>query len=352
MRNPVIIELTRGPLLESAHAGAIAVMRPSGEAVASIGNISRAVFPRSAVKALQALPLLESRAADRLGFGEAEIALACASHSGTRLHAEGVRAMLDRAGLSIDALGCGVHEPMDAAAAHDLVRSGVAPSPLEHNCSGKHAGMLATAVHLGEPTRGYWQPEHPVQQRIRRALEDMTGCTLGPDACGVDGCSVPNWAIPLAGLARAFARLATGEGLPPERADACRRIVRACWANPELVAGRGRLDTAVMERLGGAVLIKSGAEGVYCGALPEHSLGFALKIDDGAKRAAEVAAVALIAQFYSAAGNLGPDRRLTNWRGLEVGVVRPTAAFADMLGRLASWQSSGVGSARPPSGRR
>lgn len=334
MRNPVLIELTRGALVESVHAGAIAVVRADGEGVASVGDVTSPVFPRSAIKPLQAMPFLESGAVERFGFGAPEIALACGSHAGARPHVAGVTAMLAGAGLPVAALGCGAHEPMDAATAREMVRSGAAPSPLNHNCSGKHAAMLATAVHLAEPTEGYWRPDHPVQQRVRRALEDMTGSSLGSDVRGIDGCSVPNWAIPLAGLARAFARLATGEGLAPERANACRRIRQACWAHPDLVAGPGQLVTLVLERLAGQALVKSGAEGVYCGAFPEHGLGFALKIDDGAKRAAEAVVVHVISRFYPAARHLGPDPRLTNWRGREVGSIRPAAALTAMLERL------------------
>jgi L-asparaginase II len=335
MRNPVLIELTRGALVESAHAGAVAVVRADGEVVAAVGDIARPVFPRSAIKPLQALPFLESGAADRFGFGPPEIALACGSHAGSARHVAGVTAMLAGAGLSAAALACGRHEPMDAASARGLVRSGTSPSPLHHNCSGKHAAMLATARHLAEPTDGYWRPEHPVQQRIRRALEDMTGCALGPEALGIDGCSVPNWAMPLASLARAFARLGTGEGLAPERAEACRRICEACWAHPELVAGQGQLVTEILQRLGGRVLVKSGAEGVYCGTLAEHDLGFALKIDDGAKRAAEAAMVQVIARLHPAARQLGPDPRISNWCGLQVGEVRAGDALEALLARLA-----------------
>jgi L-asparaginase II len=334
MRNPVLIELTRGSLVESVHAGAIAVVRANGELVAGVGEVSAPVFPRSAIKPLQALPFVETGAADRFGFGAPDIALACGSHVGASPHVAGVTRILARAGLSVAALGCGTHEPMDAAAAREMIRSGAAPSPLHHNCSGKHAAMLATAAHLAEPTEGYWRPEHPVQQRVRRALEDLTGCPLGADVRGIDGCSVPNWAIPLASLARVFARLATGEGLGAERAAAGSRIAQACWAHPDLVAGQGQLVTRVLERLAGQVLIKSGAEGVYCGAFPEHGLGFALKIDDGGKRAAEAVAVHLISRLYPAAQDLGPDPRLTNWRGREVGSMRPAAALAAMLDRL------------------
>jgi L-asparaginase II len=334
MRNPVLIELTRGALVESVHAGAIAVVRADGEVVAGVGEIARPIFPRSAIKPLQALPFLESGAVDRFGFGAPQIALACGSHVGAATHVAGVTALLGGAGLSVAALACGAHEPMDAATARQMLRSSASPSPLHHNCSGKHAAMLATAVHLGEPTDGYWRPDHPVQRRIRRALEDMTGCALGPDALGIDGCSVPNWAIPLAGLARAFARLATGAGLAPERADVCRRVRDCCWAHPDLVAGRGQLVTLIMQRVPGQVLVKSGAEGVYCGAFADRGLGFALKIDDGAKRASEAAVVQLISRLHPAAQHLGPDPRLTNWRGLQVGEMRPGDALASMLQRL------------------
>ena len=334
MRNPVLIELTRGALVESLHAGAIAVVRADGEVVAGVGDMASPIFPRSAIKPLQALPFLESGAVDRFGFGPPEIALSCGSHAGARPHVAGVRAMLVGAGLSAAALACGAHAPTDAATAREMVRVGASPSPLHHNCSGKHAAMLATALHLVEPTEGYWRPEHPVQQRIRQALEDMTGYALGPDALGIDGCSVPNWAMPLTGLARAFARLATGEGLAPERADTCRRVREACWAHPDLVAGQGHLVTLIMQHLPGQVLVKSGAEGVYCGAFPAQGLGFALKIDDGAKRAAETVVGRLISQLYPAAEPLGPDPRLTNWRGMQVGEMRASGALQAMLDRL------------------
>jgi L-asparaginase II len=332
MRNPVLVELTRGRLLESTHRGAIAVVGADGGLVAAIGDIARPVFPRSAIKPLQAFPFLETGAAERFGFGEAETAIACASHTGTQRHTSIVAAMLARAGLGIRDLACGTHEPTDAATQRDLIRSGAKPSPLHHNCSGKHAAMLATAAHMGEPTEGYWRPEHPVQQRIRRALEDMTGAALGADVCGIDGCSVPNWAMPLSGLARAFARL--GSGLAAQHAVTAGRIAAACWAHPDLVAGPGALVTDVMQRLPGKVLLKSGAEGVYCGALPEHGLGFALKIDDGGRRGVEAALVQLMAHYYPVVRDLGPPARLTNWRGLEVGEMRPSPELADMLARL------------------
>lgn len=331
MANPILIELTRGPLVESWHRGSVVVAAPSGAIALQLGDIDRLVYPRSAVKALQALPLIESGAADHYGFGPAEIALACGSHTGTQRHTELAAAMLERAGLSPDALGCGAHAPLGTAAANALIASGVAPTQLHNNCSGKHAGMLATAVHLKEPTEGYWNPQHPVQKRVRQALEEMSGVALGADVMGIDGCSVPNWAMPLKVMARMFARLVTGEGLAPPRREAVARLLRACWENPELVAGKGRADTVVMRALPGRVFMKTGAEGVYCGAFADLGLGFALKIDDGAKRAASGAAMALVESFYPVARGLMPYGSIKTWRGVEVGAIRTARAFEEAL---------------------
>jgi L-asparaginase II len=335
MANPVLIELTRGTRVESIHAGSLAVARADGSILAALGEVAAPVYPRSAIKPLQALPFAASGALERFQYGVAETAIACASHSGTRRHVAVVAAMLARAGLGPSALQCGVHEPMDADAARELILSGGGSTPLHHNCSGKHAAMLATAVHCGEPVAKYWKKEHPVQARIRRTLEELTGSRLGEDVCGIDGCSVPNWAIPLAALAAAYARFATGEGLPATERAACHRLTHACWAEPGLVAGPGRLDTRVLAALPGEVVMKSGAEGVYCGALPKRGIGFAVKIDDGAKRAAEMVAVTVLARLHPEAAGLGPDPQLRNWRGLEVGRMRPSADLAAGLTDLA-----------------
>jgi L-asparaginase II len=333
--NPVVIEVARGALTESAHTGAVSVVRASGEPVFEWGDTGRPVFPRSAIKPLQCLPLIETGAADRFGFGAAEVALACASHAGAEQHAELAAAMLARAGLTIDALGCGAHPPSDEAAGHRLVCEGKSPTALHNNCSGKHAGMLATAIHCGDPPAGYWRPDHPVQERIRRALEDFIGRRLGNDVVGVDGCSAPNWAVPLVDLARAFARFATGEAAGASHRAAAERIAAACWQAPELVAGHGRLDTEVMRRLPGEVLMKTGAEGVYCAALPKLGLGLALKVDDGAKRAAEMLVMSVIAHLLPSVRPLAPSGVLRNWRGLVVGEVRAEPAFLGALARIA-----------------
>jgi L-asparaginase II len=334
MVNPILIEATRGALVESWHRGAIAIAAPSGALALQLGDVARPVYPRSAVKALQTLPLLETGAADHFGFGPAEIALACGSHTGTEKHAGIAAAMLVRAGLATDDLHCGAHAPLGAAAASQLIAEGVAPTQLHNNCSGKHAGMLATALHLREPIAGYWEPSHPVQQRIRRALEEISGVPLGAEVQGIDGCSVPNWAMPLSVLARTFARLGTGEGLPPERRQALGRILMACWENPEIVAGRGRADTVVMRALPRQVFMKTGAEGIYCGAFPELGLGFALKIDDGTKRAAAGTAMALVERFYPAARGLMPMGAVKTWWGVEVGAIRSAPALDTALTAL------------------
>jgi L-asparaginase II len=334
MHNPVLIELTRGAQVESRHTGSLAIVRPNGEIVVAMGDVKRPVFSRSAIKSLQALPLIETGAADRFALGPAEIALACASHSGTPRHVATARGMLEKAGLTHAALGCGAHDPGDEAAARAMLRRDETPTALVNNCSGKHSGMVSTAVHMGEPVDGYLRHDHPVQVRIARSVAEMTGADLGEDVRGIDGCSAPNWAIPLTGLAQAFARYVTGDRLAPDRKAAARRVQEACWAAPEMVSGPGRLDTLAMTALPGKIFLKTGAEGVYCGAFPATGLGFALKIDDGAKRASHAVAAALLQHVFpgfTAPGLLGPTR---NWRGIEVGETRAAADLLRVLDKL------------------
>lgn len=332
--NPVLIEVARAARVESFHTGSIAIARPDGTLVLEVGDVRRPVYARSAVKALQCLPLIESGAADRFRFGNEEIALACASHTGTDRHTALCRHMLDAIGLDEPALGCGAHPPMSTSAARHLVELKARPSQLHNNCSGKHAGMLATALHMIEPIDGYWEPDHPVQQRVLAVLQDMTGLELGPDTRGTDGCSVPTWAMPLAVMAQTFARLVTREGMPPARRVAVERILAACWAEPELVAGPGRADSTVMRKLPGRIFMKTGAEGVYCGGFPELGLGFALKIDDGATRASAGATIALVERLLPDARGLVDRSIIKSWRGAEVGAIRTSQALENALGTL------------------
>ena len=328
--NPVLVEVLRGARVESAHRGAVCVVDAQGTKVLALGDVTAPVFPRSAVKALQALPLVESGAADRYRLDEEELAIACGSHGGEPAHVAVVARMLARAGLDASALECGAHRPSHHPSADALVRGGRAPSALHNNCSGKHAGFLCVACHLGVDHHGYVAPGHPVQRAVRAAIEELTGTTLGEDRCGIDGCSIPTWAVPLANLAHGFARFGTGQGLGAARAKAAARLRAACAREPFFVAGTGRFATLAMERLGERAFVKGGAEGVFCAALPDQGLGLAIKCDDGAGRASEAVAAALLIRLMKLdAGERAVLDRfacpvLNNWNGVEVGGLRPT----------------------------
>lgn len=330
MTNPVVVEVTRGDRVESEHRGAGAVVDADGGVVFAFGDIDRPVYPRSAVKALQTLPLVESGAADRLALGDAEIALACASHSGEAAHVALASAMLARVGRGADVLECGAHWPLGEAAARALARSGATPSALHNNCSGKHAGFVCLACADGVDPAGYVLPGHPVQRAVTEALSQVTGARLDAENRAVDGCAIPAYAIPLRALALGFARFATGTGLARARARAATRIRAAVAAHPWAVAGVGRFDTDVMTRLGASAFTKTGAEGVYCAALPDLGLGLAVKADDGGRRAAEVTIAALLRRFggFGAPLDRFVAQRLVNWNGTPVGVLRPAGPVA------------------------
>jgi L-asparaginase II len=322
--NPVLVEVIRGTIVESRHAGAIAVADADGRLLLALGDVERPVFPRSAIKALQAIPLVESGGADAFGLGEDELAVACASHSGDLAHIVAVRSLLTRAGLDESYLACGAHWPVSERATQALMRAGRRPQAIHNNCSGKHAGMLAASVHLGLDPRGYERPDHRLQVMIAGIISETCGVRLDRDCMGVDGCSVPTWSLPLSALARGFARLGTGEGLSPTRADAAARLLRACFASPVLVAGEGRFDTIAVRALAPAIFVKGGAEGVHCAALPGLGLGVALKVDDGAKRGVERALAEVLAALLPEARLALADQlegELVNWRGLSVGRI-------------------------------
>jgi L-asparaginase II len=340
MENPVLVELVRGPMVESRHRGAVAIVDAAGQTSLCLGDIARPVYPRSAVKALQALATVESGAADAFGLSEADLALACASHNGEPRHVETARAMLAKAGFGEAALGCGPQPPRREADLLALRVTGGKAGRIHNNCSGKHAAMLAFCRHLGAEAKGYSLAGHPVQLEIRRVVGEMTGTDLTAAPCGIDGCSVPSWAMPLSALARGFVRFATGEGLAPDRAESCARLRSAVAAHPFLVAGTGRFCTRVMEATGPAAFVKIGAEGVFCAAFPDRGVGVALKIDDGAGRAAEavmaniVLALCGLRERHRAALERLAAPALTNWAGQEVGAVRPTVALVEALEAL------------------
>ena len=285
----VRVEVTRGGVVESVHDVDVAVVT-DGRRVARAGDPDRVMFVRSAVKPLQALPLVEDGVMERFGLGAAALALACASHNGEPRHVEVARSMLERIGLTEAALACGPHPPFDGAAARTLRVRGEEPGRIHNNCSGKHAGMLALALAHDWPTDGYHENGHPVQDRMLDEIAGWTGVDRSEIATGVDGCGVVTFALPLEGLARAFARLgaaaAGGEAGP-------RAVVEAMTRHPFLVGGTDRLCTRLMEATDGRVVAKVGAEGVY-GAATSDGLGVALKARDGGRRAAETALLGVL----------------------------------------------------------
>ncbi|WP_159997736.1 asparaginase [Roseomonas sp. 18066] len=319
------VEVTRGGRVESRHDITFAVSDARGALALASGDVAAAIFPRSAVKVIQALPLVESGAADRFRLDDEALALACASHNGEARHAAVAARTLSRLGLDARALECGAHWPSLPDAARSLACEAAAPSALHNNCSGKHSGFLCLACGLDVAPRGYIQPEHAVQRAVKQALEAVTGVALPVGSHGIDGCSIPTYALPLASLAQGFSRLGTGEGLSPGMAKAAARLRAAVAAHPFMVAGTGRFDTAVMTALGARAFTKVGAEGVFCAILHEQGLGVALKCADGATRAAEVAMAALLARLLpdtpaEVAALAAPV--MTNWNGIEVGRMR------------------------------
>ena len=334
MSNPVLVEVTRGDRVESVHRGSIVISDAKGKIVWTCGDADKPVFPRSAVKAIQALPLIESGIADRLHLTEAEIALAVASHSGEPEHAKLAAGMIAKAGREPACLECGAHWPMGEAATRALAATGAQPSALHNNCSGKHAGFICLACGLDADPAGYVKPDHIVQKQVTEALSSMTGAGFDADLCGTDGCSIPTYAIPLHALAKAFAQIGTGEGLGPERAKAFKRIRTSVAAHPFMVAGTGRFDTDAMTIFGERLFCKTGAEGVYCASLPEQGLGIAMKCDDGAGRATQVMMAAVIAHYLPMSEQerqrfeplLTPQ--LVNWNKITVGQLRSALRFS------------------------
>lgn len=326
MANPVLVEITRGSVVESRHRGAISVFDADGKSVLDIGDTARPVFARSAIKSVQALPLIESGAADAYGFGDREISLACSSHSGEDAHIDMARSMLQRAGRSGADLECGPHwSSHEKVLIHQAKTRTSAPDALCNNCSGKHSGFICTATHLGIDPKGYISPEHPVMKTVKASLEDVTGAAHAEDLRGTDGCSIPTYATPLTAMAFGFAKMASGQGLGVERAKAAKRILNACMAAPFYMAGSNRFCTVLMELEPGRLFAKTGAEGVYCGAIPELGLGIALKCDDGNSRGAEAIMAAVMRRLLSKDDTLQAtleplsNRGMTNRNNIEIG---------------------------------
>ena len=330
MTEPVpMTEIWRGGFLEAVHRGHAVVCDTSGQVAQAWGDPEKVILPRSAIKMIQALPLVESGAADAAGLGPERLALACASHSAAAVHTETVAAWLGELGLADDALACGPQEPRDRAARDALIRAGGPVCRRHNNCSGKHTGMLTLATHLGAGP-DYVDPAHPVQKAILEAFEDVTGETSAGHA--IDGCSAPNYAASLHGLARAMAFFAGARADGTVRERAARRLRRAMATHPEMVSGDGNACTELMRAMGGRVTIKGGAEGSYTAILPDQGLGVAVKVEDGAQRGQEAVIAALLVHLGALEADHPAARRwrdpaLKNWAGQAVGAMRPAAGF-------------------------
>jgi len=319
-----LAEIWRGPFLESMHLGHAVICRPNGEILEAWGDPETVVLPRSSAKMIQALPLLRSGAARKSGLTSEHLALACASHNGAAIHTDRVARWLSDLGLSDDAFRCGPQDPADRAARDGLIRSSAAPCQWHNNCSGKHAGFLTLSQHL-EAGPEYVDPDHPVQEAVKSAFEEVT--QESTPGFGIDGCSAPNFAASLKGMAQAMAHFAAA---PDDSAEA--ELHRAMRAHPELVAGEGRACTELMRAMEGRVAIKTGAEGFFIAILPEQQLGVALKVSDGATRASECALAALLVRL----GVLAPDdpatqkvlnAPITNRAGRHTGWLRAAPAL-------------------------
>ncbi len=331
----LLVEVSRGPLVESTHHVDAIVVTADGGIVAAWGDVDREIYARSAAKPMQALPLIETGAADHFGFTDAEIALACASHQGQPIHVDGAKAIMDRIGLVESDFECGPHWPYDLKTGGDLARSGQRPTRFHNNCSGKHAGFLATAMHMGEQPAGYIQPDHPVQKRVSEALSEMTGWDLSSTSLGSDGCGIPVHGMPLAALARGMARMADPRGMGAVRENAAQRIIAAMTAHPDMVGGRGKVDTAAMAVMDN-VAIKGGAEGVHIAILPERGMGVALKTRDGNARASD-SAILWVLRYLDVIG----DRAATELIDYLEAPVKNT--LGNTVGRIITRESGGAG---------
>jgi L-asparaginase II len=320
---PVLVEVTRGSEVECRHRGEIAVVDRDGNLCFGLGDPKTLVCMRSLAKPFQALPLITTGAAEAFGFGPEELALMSGSLSGQDFQVDLVTRILARLDLTPAALQCGSHAPLHRPTAKALAQAGEKASALHHTCAGKHASMLALCVHHGWPVADYLNPAHPVQQLILKTVADMVGLKPGDIPVALDGCSAPVFYVPLANIARGFARLAAAAPDSPEGI-----IMAACLSHPRHIAGDDRLETTIMQALPGRVFAKTGAEGGFALALAEEGLGVALKVEDGASRALGPSIIEVLRQLgvlsAEAQTGLEPLWRpvIRNHRKQEVGVLR------------------------------
>lgn len=328
MVNPVpMAEIWRGSLLESLHLGHAVICDEAGQIVRSWGDPEAVIYPRSSAKMIQALPLITSGAAAKYGLTSEQLALACASHNGAHIHTDRVNSWLAQLGLSDSDFRCGSQEPADLPARDELIKTDNSPCQVHNNCSGKHAGFLTLNQHLGAGSE-YVEIDHPVQQACLTAFEEVTG--MASPTYGIDGCSAPNFATTVHGLARAMGWFASAHERSDRSSEAAAALTSAMASHPDLVAGETRACTNLMRAMGGKVAIKTGAEAVFVAIIPEKKLGVAVKIVDGATRASECAIASILVGLGVLEADHPETRKymnapLLNRRGIDCGAVRPSA---------------------------
>lgn len=326
------IEVLRGSHIESCHEVHISIVTHQKGETVTFGDPEFNVFPRSSIKPIQAIPLIVTGAAQKFQVTPEELALACASHWGEIIHVNLVTAWLQRMGLSSEDLECGAHPPMNQQAALDLIKKNETPSAVHNNCSGKHTGMLATALHLGESLKNYVTFHHPVQSRVTQVLERFSNFEIPERQFGIDGCSIPSPIIPLQKMALALCEFGRPSSrIPDKEAQACHEIYQAFTKHPELTSGTGQFCSNMMTELKGLALIKGGAEGVMAVSIPKLEMGMALKALDGAQRGVELATSFLLHKLGLLDQNspyLNP--KMYNWRQTETGSIQVQASACEL----------------------
>lgn len=326
-KQPLVIEVLRGPVVESLHQVMIVVVNEVGSVIQYWGHPQFLTMPRSAIKMLQALPLIESGAADKFNLEDKHIALACSSHRGEKEHLAALAQWAEKAGLKESQFVCGPHLPYHEESVHEMIRHNHKPTVFCNNCAGKHSGIISTCLHLGEDPTGYEKYDHNAQKRLRKVLTETMRVDHSKIPYGVDGCGIPTYAVPLQAMAVGMSTFINPKEAPARRAAAA-RILHAVKTHPFYISGSDNFATAVIEKSQGRAVIKGGAEGVFCGVLPEKKVAFAVKAADGAGRAAQVATASLLLKL----GGLSEDEFkalskhtmpvITNWRGDTVGQIR------------------------------
>lgn len=349
MNSQPLLEVTRGGLVESIHYGSIAVVDVHGTLLASLGDPYQIAFLRSSAKPFQAIPFVERGGVEHFHFTARELAIACASHEGSDEHVQTVRGMLDKIGIDENHLQCGAHLPGDPHAFKALILQNQPPAPIRNNCSGKHAAMLAHAQMRGLPLETYLDPNHPIQQDILASLSDLCRIPSENIHLGIDGCSAPNFAMPLYNAALGMARLCDPHDLPPQRAAACRKITSAMTSHPEMVSAAGEFDCELMRAGRGHIVCKRGAEGYQIiGLMPgvlgkdSPAVGIAFKVQDGdpermnvhyewSVRVRPAVTLEILNQLGAlsetqkqALGRFGPVKPIPNHRGIQTGTARPS----------------------------